>query len=302
MKKTIISTLAVMLTVPAFATGISPSDTGDNMCVYDVLSTYTGPANLQAGWQANTIQLKWYNGDQQLNVQSAANNCTYDSGLTIPSTAPTKTGYTFAGWKIKAASESNACFVGPVCGLTSAVASIEPTNEDAYGFRNDSTGENGANIYHATEYGLTSDQTWAVEFSHGIVRGTASCNNNPGGDLSVLEAQYYQLEAQMEAGTITEEEAMAQMMALESQAFTLPGMCQPTGTFSSSSTGQYCWCHAESYTPTGGSSCNVSSLAWVFLGDLGSADPCAYGCAGYCADYVRGHSPYRAAVFGVAGN
>jgi len=269
------------------------------MCVYDVLSTYTGPANLQAGWQANTIQLKWYNGDTQLSVQSAANNCTYDSGLTIPSTAPTKTGYTFAGWKIKAASESNACFVGPVCGLTSSLVATDGT---AYGFRNDSTGEYGANSSNDTTYGLTSDQTWAVEFSHGIVRGTASCNNNPGGDLSVLDAQYEQIEAQLEAGTITEEEAEAQVMALDSQIFTLPGMCQPTGTFSSSSTGQYCWCHAESYTPTGGSSCNVSSLAWVFYTGYESADDCANSCAFNCASNVRIDSPFRAAVFGVAGN
>ena len=298
--KKIFVVLGLITALPAFATGISPNDTGDNMCIYNVLNTYTGPANLQAGWQANTIQLKWYNGDQQLNVQSAANNCTYDSGLTIPSTAPTKTGYTFAGWKIKAA--SNPCFVGPVCGLTSAVASIEPTNLDAYGYINDSTGESGANSYHATEYGLTSDQTWAVEFSHGIVRGTASCNNNPGGDLSVFDAQAAQIGAQIEAGTITEEEAMAQMMALESQIFTLPGMCQPTGTFSSSSTGQYCWCHAESYTPTGGSACNVSSLAWVFDSDNESADSCAHNCAYYCANAVQTYSAFRAVLFGVAVN
>jgi hypothetical protein len=38
----------LMMILPAFATGISPNDTGDNMCVVDVLETYTGPANLTA--------------------------------------------------------------------------------------------------------------------------------------------------------------------------------------------------------------------------------------------------------------
>jgi len=282
-----------MLTVPAFATGISPSDTGDNMCVYDVLSTYTGPANLQAGWQANTIQLKWYNGDTQLSVQSAANNCTYDSGLTIPSTAPTKTGYTFAGWKIKAA--SNSCFVGPVCGLTSSLAATDGTSSAYHGYyEGDVCGtcdENGdCDSATCADTGLSLHE-WKVEFSHGVVKGTASCN-------STQPTIWDTIMAGMMNETMTEEQAMTALWgSCESDAI------QPAGTFSSSSTGQYCWCHAESYTPTGGSSCNVSSLAWVSgSGAYGSADSCASGCAYRCASGVRNDSPFRAAVFGVAGN
>ena len=304
MKKTIISTLAVMLAMPAVATGISPNDTGDNMCIYNVLNTYTGPANLQAGWQANTIQLKWYNGDQQLNVQSAANNCTYDSGLTIPSTAPTKTGYTFAGWKIKAA--SNPCLVGPVCGLTSSLAAIDGEHTWAKGeVEGNPRCQYDGYYTECSDSAFTSLNTheWKVEFSHGIVRGTASCNNNPGGGLSVYNTQVGQILEQIDAGILTEEEGESQLSALESQWYSSPGTCQPAGTFSSSSAGQYCWCHAESYTPNGGSSCNVSSLAWVsYDSDLESADDCADNCANICAGIVQYGSASRAAVFGVAGN
>ena len=272
-------------------------------CDNSTLNTYTGPAALEAKWNANTIQLKWYKDDEQLTVQTAANQCTYDGTMTLPSTRPTKTGYDFNGWKVKTGgSSSNPCFVGPVCGLTSSLASVNPTNEDAYGYQNDSRGENGANSYKTTEYGLTSDQTWAVEFSHGIVKGTASCNSTPGGDTSALYAQAMAIEEAIEAGTITEEEGMAQMIALEAQGYTLPGMCQPTGTFSTSSTGQYCWCHVESYTPTGNASCNTSSLAWVFGDIIGSASTCAYDCAHFCAANVQGSAGFRAALFGVANN
>jgi hypothetical protein len=34
-------------------------------------------------------------------VQSSAQSCVYDGALTIPSTQPTRTGYTFAGWEVK---------------------------------------------------------------------------------------------------------------------------------------------------------------------------------------------------------
>ena len=55
-------------------------------------------ANVEADWTANTININWYNGD---NVVST-NTCTYDGTITLP-TEPTKTGYTFAGWRLRQA-------------------------------------------------------------------------------------------------------------------------------------------------------------------------------------------------------
>ena len=56
---------------------------------------------MQANWDANTIDLHWYNGATELTVPSASQSCTYDGTLTPPATIPTKTGYTFKGWKVR---------------------------------------------------------------------------------------------------------------------------------------------------------------------------------------------------------
>ena len=44
--------------------------------------------------------------------------------------------------------------------------------------------------------------------------------------------------------------------------------------------------------------CAVSSPAWVFADDYGSAADCAYLCAHHCANYVQYNSDFRLAVFG----
>lgn len=80
---------------------ISVNDTGTGMCVYDVLDTYSGTAGLKARWEPNEIDLYWYSDDTQItNVSNSANSCSYAGGLTVPAT-PTKTGYTFNGWKVR---------------------------------------------------------------------------------------------------------------------------------------------------------------------------------------------------------
>ena len=83
-----------------FATGINANATSAS-CTNSTLNTYSGTSNLQANWQANPININWYNGDTLLDVQDAADGCNYDGALTVPSNVPTKTGYTFNGWKLR---------------------------------------------------------------------------------------------------------------------------------------------------------------------------------------------------------
>ena len=79
-----------------------PADATSASCDNSTLNTYSGTSNLQANWEANKINLTWYSDDTQItNVQSAAASCNYDGILTVPSTPPTKTGYTFNGWKVR---------------------------------------------------------------------------------------------------------------------------------------------------------------------------------------------------------
>ena len=99
--KIILSIIAIAIITPTYAKDsnnhIEPSPTND--CVESTLGTATGPANLEADWTANTLTIDWYNGDTKL----SSNTCRYDGQITLPSTNPTKTGYTFRGWQVRAA-------------------------------------------------------------------------------------------------------------------------------------------------------------------------------------------------------
>ena len=98
MKKFFVAVL-MLLTIPVFATGVGPgAATAD--CDNATLNTFSGTSNLSANWQANTIDLHWYNDDTEI-TSGVPTSCIYDGDLTPPSTIPTKTGYTFKGWKTK---------------------------------------------------------------------------------------------------------------------------------------------------------------------------------------------------------
>ena len=99
MKKLLILLLC-LFTTDSFGSGIASNSTYAP-CTNNTLETYSGNSNLAADWQPNTINLSWYNGDTKLTVQSSAQSCVYDGTLTIPSTQPTRTGYTFAGWEVR---------------------------------------------------------------------------------------------------------------------------------------------------------------------------------------------------------
>ena len=90
---------------PSFATDPDISaNTTTASCADSVLNTNDDPANIEVNWEPNTIDLHWYtdsNSTTEMAVDSASQNCTYDGTLTPPATIPTKTGYTFKGWKVK---------------------------------------------------------------------------------------------------------------------------------------------------------------------------------------------------------
>ena len=64
-----------------------------------MLNTDTGPVNLRAEFEPETINLKWYNGNNQITVPNASNSCTYDTAISLP-TDPVKPGYKFKGWNV----------------------------------------------------------------------------------------------------------------------------------------------------------------------------------------------------------
>ena len=98
--KKILIILLCLFTTDSFSSGIA-SNSASAPCTNNTLETYSGNSNLAADWQPNEINLRWYNGNTLMNVQSSANTCVYDGTLTIPQNAPTRTGYTFAGWTVQ---------------------------------------------------------------------------------------------------------------------------------------------------------------------------------------------------------
>ena len=122
-------------------------------------------------------------------------------------------GKHFVGWKFSKPSGFN---------LATLDASIRGT---AYGYQNDSTGQNGAGSSNTTEYGLTSDQTWGTTFNYGKVRGIAQCSNSDDGGKTRGQ----------------------------------------TGNPGNVTTGPYCWCKATGYQANGSNEWeNVLYSNWVF--------------------------------------
>ena len=143
---------------------IEPGSAND--CVESTLGTATGPANLEADWTANTINLEWYNEDTKLTVPTTSNTCRYDGQITLPSTNPTKTGYTFRGWQVRVAQQclpSDFNYDGSI---------------STYGY----TRLNGNAGSNESTYGLTvGSGEWAVDYGNaGVIKGMAKCSAKSG--------------------------------------------------------------------------------------------------------------------------
>ena len=272
----------ILISAPAFS-----YVTNSSQCDNDVLSTYSGSANLTANWQGNPITVTWYNDDTQYD----SNQCTYGGNLTMPSSIPQKTGYTFRGWRVRQA--AGCSFASSVCSLNgSAVNALtyDDNDDTAYGYYS----HDGQNKENESTYGLTAGG-WAVkDTSGGIIKGIASCNSTkPNLWDTVMEG--------MSNETMTEEQAMNALWGTCNTDTFKPGNTF-TATASGQGSDQYCWCKISSYTPNNGSVCNVASPSWVFIGDVESASNCADDCAVFCAGHVVTSPGFRRAVFGVAGN
>jgi len=100
MKKFLILCLSIVFAMPLLASGIDANAT-DASCDNSTLETYSGTANVEINWIPNTIQTRWYNGNTLMDVQTSANTCVYDDALNVPSTPPSRTGYTFTGWTVR---------------------------------------------------------------------------------------------------------------------------------------------------------------------------------------------------------
>ena len=164
---------------PSFSDTLSNNSQCDNA----TLHTTTGPATLNARWTANTIILNWQPGDDATFTAPAQNDaaysCEYDGGITLP-TAPTKSGYTFGGWRVGAAAAQ--------CVLSSYYTAIadEFPEYDAQHARWRPISQQGISMNGEfgddSTIGNLSAGEFGVTFSTGEIRGRALCSNTPGTD------------------------------------------------------------------------------------------------------------------------
>jgi hypothetical protein len=259
-----------------YANAVFAADIASNattaQCVEPTLHRYEGTANLQAEWEANTVQLRWYNNYTMIKPTDEIDDCEYSGSLTRP-TNPSRTGYTFTGWTVSPKVEFSTLSLGSAEAIS-------------YG-----KGENLSNHsdycrYYDTEWRSVAcsnpiftelqQYEWKQNFANGTVYGMAHCTAKPGdhhsGNWPVANRSEY-------VATLDEMNAY--------------------DTAHSSEEKKYCWCQATGYKATNSSTIqrSLSSLAWVFRDGNGSASACANYCATNCAYGVRGASAFRAALF-----
>ena len=139
-----------------FADNITDAST----CTNGVLGTYTGPANIEANFDPNTINTTWYSNGTAMSGNGVPSSCTYAAPLTPPTPAD-RPGYVFGGWKLKAA-----------CSLAGLDASVEPT---AYALGGGRACCNGVTT---DTYGLTQADQFGLTFPYGTIVGEGICSKS----------------------------------------------------------------------------------------------------------------------------
>jgi len=158
-------------TADSFGSGIA-SNTASAPCTNNTLETYSGNSNLSADWQPNEIQLRWYNNNTQITpTNTDANTCTYDGSLAIPQNAPTRTGYTFAGWEVVPEYDFSTL---PTDRYIEGYAKI--TNRRCYIPWED--------IVCDDRFSDLNDREWKFVFEWGTIYGMALCSSS---DISVSQ-------------------------------------------------------------------------------------------------------------------
>ena len=162
-----------MIDSQSFATGIPATD-GEAQpadCDSDTLDTTSGTANLRADFEANRIDLRWYNNNTLLNVSSTSSDkCTYDTTIDLP-TNPTKTGYTFKGWKVR-----------PEYDFSTLPTNVNGTEYRAVNKYRDWCWRNADQDDHkcTDAYADLDVAEWKVVFSWGTVYGMSLCSSTNG--------------------------------------------------------------------------------------------------------------------------
>ena len=157
--------LMMTISLPSFATDV----TGGETCDTDVLNTDTGPVNLRAEFEPETIDLYWYNDNNPITVPTVSNSCTYDTPINLPPN-PVKPGYKFRGWKVFNI-------------LTTLDTSINILHWDSDGLRWKPIIPNGytmSDVFGSENSNDLENGEWTVTFEYGTVSGKSLCSTTTG--------------------------------------------------------------------------------------------------------------------------
>ena len=152
---------------PVFATEINNPATCDS----GTLSTDTGPTNLRANYESNTLNLKWYDDNENLLDVSGTSSgtCTYGGTINMP-TPPTKRGYTFKGWKVAIYDFST---FNLAIGGSHRYGKGNSNNSDKCYY-------DGNNVTCGSDFADLNQQQWKTPFSYGTIYGKAICSTTSG--------------------------------------------------------------------------------------------------------------------------
>lgn len=177
----------------------------------------------------------------------------------------------------------------------------------------------GRNDY---EYGLTKDNTWAAQFDYGVVYGRASCQaTSPetvmdylGENMDAIMAgtkPLYQVRRDLtpifgEAKTNYLLDLLARTVDGDTvgdeeldNLFSVFSLVEDA-SFSTSDTGEFCYCQMTGFQSGSGTSgvVNIATAPWVYQSTTGSADRCDNECAQYCGERVMENVDFRKAILG----
>ncbi len=193
-----------------------------------------------SGWTPNNITV---------NFDSSSTSCTYDGTLNVP-TPQSRPGYVFVGWNLCTLSGLN----------TSADGTI-----NAFGYLSN----NGQSSSNTSTYNLTTNGTWAQEFSYGTIKGKSICSAKVGNTGSDTWPQ----------------NNSSNWSATESELTT-------------AGSGTYCWCRVTDLIQTNGNQCNFSSPRMTFYYNLTGVYNCARDCAMACESGLAASPNFRRAMYG----
>ncbi|MCQ2562458.1 MAG: InlB B-repeat-containing protein, partial [Alphaproteobacteria bacterium] len=137
-------------------------------------------------------------------------------------------------------------------------------------------GNDGIDVDNTISSSTYSDSgmTWNATFSYGTITGKAICSSTKGKGLW-MSGDYL----------VTTPDDITVI---------------PYDDINEDSTGQYCYCQIDGYTPLN-SATQILNGDWTFVSDRGSASKCASNCASRCSLNFGTSTEYRTAVLNAVG-